>query len=100
MNYLKKDAPKKLNNIAIIRVEQLYPFPEHDARAILAATRPQPMWCGVRKNRESGCMANDDASINKLAQHSNSAAALTLVASLLPHPQSASIPFMNCSKPH
>jgi 2-oxoglutarate dehydrogenase E1 component len=40
-----------IDNIAIIRLEQLYPFPEAELLQVLSAYRNMRMPCGVRRNR-------------------------------------------------
>ena len=47
MNYWKNVANKNKHDIAIIRIEQLYPFPEHELKQALAAlcAGKNVVWC-------------------------------------------------------
>ena len=44
---------KGADDVAIVRVEQLYPFPHKAFSAELKSTPTRPMWCGVRMNHRT-----------------------------------------------
>ena len=49
---LVEDAAKrKIDDVAILRVEQLYPFPRTEVAPSSPATRPRRTWSGARKSR-------------------------------------------------
>lgn len=54
---------RKLENIAILRVEQLYPFDDKRFDAELKKFPNAPRnWCGARKSPQPGCLVRQDPS--------------------------------------
>ncbi len=47
---LEKRDSDDLSDTALVRIEQLYPFPEQRLQEILEIIRTWSIWSGVRKN--------------------------------------------------